>query len=247
MSTYAIADLHGQYNLFQQVKEYIKSNDKVYVLGDCGDRGKEGWAIIKEVYQNPQFIYLKGNHEQMLVEAMWGDKTLCYMNGGKSTYAKWRYVDGRKMIWAERLSNLPLEDIYISNQGKRIAMCHSGYTPHINNIERENDYLWDRTHFSEAWDEDYMDTIIIHGHTGCPMMFRYIWDEFPEDYNFLDPTILKYSNNHKIDIDLTSFITGKLGMINLDTLETIYFYDNKKYNQYLEELKKYKEPMDYWA
>lgn len=247
MAIYAIADLHGQYNLFQQVKEYIKPTDKVYVLGDCGDRGKEGWAIIKEVYQNPQFIYLKGNHEQMLAEAMQGDKSLCYMNGGKSTYAKWRYADGGKLFWVRRLLDLPLEAVYINKQGKRIVMCHSGYTPHINKIMWGDDYLWDRTHFFEAWDEDYIDTVIIHGHTGCPMMRSYIWNEFPEDYNFSDPTILKYSNNHKIDIDLTSFITGKLGMINLDTLETVYFYENKVYNQYLEELKKYKESADYWA
>ena len=49
MAIYAIADLHGQYNLFQQVKEYIKPTDKVYVLGDCGGLDKE----VKYYSDNP--------------------------------------------------------------------------------------------------------------------------------------------------------------------------------------------------
>ena len=107
MSVYAVSDLHGRYDLFQMIKDFIKPEDKVYIIGDCGDRGKDGWAIIKEVYENPQFIYIKGNHEDMLVEAMrTGDKSLCYYNGGKSTYEAWKYKDGHNMSWAAKLQKL---------------------------------------------------------------------------------------------------------------------------------------------
>ena len=70
MATYAISDLHGRMDLFRQVKEFLQPEDVVYVLGDCGDRGPAGWELIKTVYEDPQFIYLMGNHEDMLVDAM---------------------------------------------------------------------------------------------------------------------------------------------------------------------------------
>ena len=74
MATYAISDLHGRMDLFRQVKEFLQPEDVVYVLGDCGDRGPAGWELIKTVYEDPQFIYLMGNHEDMLVNAMYGDR-----------------------------------------------------------------------------------------------------------------------------------------------------------------------------
>ena len=69
MATYAISDLHGSLNLFQAIQNYIRDEDKVYVLGDCGDRGCEPWLTIKEVCKDNRFIYLKGNHEDMLAKA----------------------------------------------------------------------------------------------------------------------------------------------------------------------------------
>ena len=91
MATYAISDLHGRMDLFRQVKEFLQPEDVVYVLGDCGDRGPAGWELIKTIYEDPQFIYLMGNHEDMLVDAMRGDKQLCFYNGGKDTFRSWKY------------------------------------------------------------------------------------------------------------------------------------------------------------
>lgn len=36
MSVYAISDLHGMLYLYQEVKKFLKPEDKVYCLGDCG-------------------------------------------------------------------------------------------------------------------------------------------------------------------------------------------------------------------
>lgn len=70
MSVYACADLHGMMELYKQIKAFLKPDDIVYFLGDAGDRGSEPWEMIKTIYADPQFIYLKGNHEDMLVGAM---------------------------------------------------------------------------------------------------------------------------------------------------------------------------------
>jgi hypothetical protein len=39
MSVYAVSDLHGMYELYQKISDFLKPEDKVYCLGDCGDRG----------------------------------------------------------------------------------------------------------------------------------------------------------------------------------------------------------------
>ena len=70
MNRYAIADLHGQLDLLRQVKEYLHEDDILYILGDSGDRGPQPWATLKMSLDDPQFIYLMGNHDLMLLDAI---------------------------------------------------------------------------------------------------------------------------------------------------------------------------------
>ena len=227
MAKYAVSDLHGRYDLFQKIKDFIKPEDTVCVLGDCGDRGKDGWEIIKEVYTNPQFVYIKGNHEDMLVEAMkTGDKSLCFYNGGKPTYTAWRYKDGGQLMWAHRLDNLPLEVEYINRNGQRIIMCHAGYTPHVGNQPLSDDLLWDRHHFNAQWDMDYVDTFMIHGHTPIPYMDEYLRDAPKESK--VKPGVFWYCPDdkgkfHKCNIDCGAVFTGHTALLNLDTFEQHIF------------------------
>ena len=37
MSVYALADLHGQKQLWESIKKYLKPNDILYFLGDAID------------------------------------------------------------------------------------------------------------------------------------------------------------------------------------------------------------------
>lgn len=41
MAVYALSDLHGYLDLYKQIKEFLKPEDKVYFLGDAGDRGPQ--------------------------------------------------------------------------------------------------------------------------------------------------------------------------------------------------------------
>ena len=97
---YVMSDLHGHYKIYEKVKAMLKPEDKVYFLGDAGDRGPDSWKCIKAIYEDPQFIYIKGNHEDMLVKAcedyladdyMWDyhSYSLCRMNGGEDTMMSW--------------------------------------------------------------------------------------------------------------------------------------------------------------
>ena len=96
MSVYALGDLHGHYEIYEKVKAMLKPEDTVYFLGDAGDRGPDSWKCIKAIYDDPQFIYIYGNHEDMLVQALcnyihdgcpdYYSLQLLGMNGGNQTF-----------------------------------------------------------------------------------------------------------------------------------------------------------------
>ena len=69
---YCCSDLHGQYGLWEMVKNIVYAdNSFCYVLGDCVDRGPEGFKILKEVLEDSEhFFLICGNHEQMFADSM---------------------------------------------------------------------------------------------------------------------------------------------------------------------------------
>ena len=79
MATYTSSDWHGCYWVWKQIKNILQPDDKLYFLGDACDRSDDGWQIIKELLNDPRIIYLKGNHEDLLVKAI-GNITLDSFN-----------------------------------------------------------------------------------------------------------------------------------------------------------------------
>src|SRR5699024_3374851 len=89
---YAIGDIHGQYGLFQQLlADYVPSRHQLVLIGDLGDRGpqsKECFFKGKELVEKTGAIYLKGNHEDILLNflAQPEERFPNYLlNGGKET------------------------------------------------------------------------------------------------------------------------------------------------------------------
>lgn len=223
MNKYAISDLHGRYDLYEKVCEYLKPDDIVYFLGDACDRGPDGWKLLKAIYNNPQWNYLMGNHEHMLMEAMkeylhienfYYDNPieLCIYNGGLETLNGW-IGEGAPEEWIQKLSALPYYETLRLSESEITILCHSGYTPgkkgvlDIFFVDEAEQYLWNREHMYDKWPESsgniYM---IIHGHT--PLK---------------SPEVLFYADRHKIDIDLASYNSGVTCLLNLDSLLPIYF------------------------
>lgn len=65
-------DVHGYYDLYQAAINYCKEQDHECMIifgGDACDRGPDGYKIMKELLNDPKVIYLKGNHEDMFVQA----------------------------------------------------------------------------------------------------------------------------------------------------------------------------------
>lgn len=189
---YAISDLHGMYDIFEQVNKILSPDDIVYFIGDATDRGPEGWKLLKAIWEHPNWIYLKGNHEDMLYRAYreykdYGyldyDHMLLMQNGGNSTWED-ALADPEVEKWMGIINNLPVYTDIINKSGNHIHLCHSGYLP-VNPGKRESnhvkhDMLWDRRHYLFKWSSEvYGEDIVIHGHTPIP----YIMEEREGIYN----------------------------------------------------------------
>lgn len=72
MSVYCISDIHGQYELFEQMLKKINfnNNDILYILGDIIDKGPDVYEIYHYIITHDNVIPLKGNHEYMAEQAI---------------------------------------------------------------------------------------------------------------------------------------------------------------------------------
>ena len=228
MATYVATDLHGQYHLWKAIQHYLKENDSLIFLGDAIDRGPRGWDILTEMLEDKRVLFIKGNHEDMML------KTL---KGPVATYKywlkNWEKNGGHSTI--ENMKQMPFEQrdkyldklekkcsCYIScenSQGKKIFLSHSGWIPTDKEYKSMTDYeieyecFWNRSHFDKPLPEKYKDYYIIHGHTPTPFI----------DQNLQEIIPLIYCDGHKIDLDIAAFVTNKIVLFNLDKwcIETI--------------------------
>jgi len=190
MSTYALADLHGRFDLLMECLQYINPEDKVYFLGDAADRGPDGWECIKYIINDNRFIYLKGNHEDLLYKAIgnitpesfnkdcfyWDNNMqLWFWNGGEITYDailndKTISIDEKIKI-IKNLNNLPFLTIYHNIKNQHIFLSHSGYDDFTYGDEEK--FIWDRTHcyFYDFW-QGGSDEVIVHGHSPIELMIK---------------------------------------------------------------------------
>ena len=234
MAVFACSDIHGHYEIYEKIKAMLKPDDCVYFLGDAGDRGPDSWKTIKAIYNDPQFIYIKGNHEDMLVKAckdyleddyMWDYSSymLSYRNGGKQTMEDWE-IDPDRVGWYQRLRDLPTWDTYCAN-GREIVLCHAGFTPWMAEGETsyelpcDEDLIWDREHYySRTYLPMHMDDVlVVHGHTPI----HHLASDIDEDW---ESGAFWYMNGHKCCIDSGGFFSGEFVLLNLDTLEDTVIY-----------------------
>lgn len=235
--TYACSDLHGMYNLWAQIRDYCDETDKIIFLGDAADRGADGLKIIKELLTDKRVKYLKGNHEDMFVtcaseflEGHFEHMSWWYSNGGQPTYDALMllpYEEQTHLI--KKLNSLPTSAWYESPLGHKVFLTHAGtdldYTEtQIRSFFGSKDfaYIWDRKHigFGKSILEENKDIIQVHGHT--PVITKYFLG-----YNTKWAVETLFYDEHKYCIDMGAFDTCKTALIDLDTFETKYFYDEE--------------------
>ena len=166
------------------------------------------------------------------------------LNGGSATFD-----DLYKLSRKERdeiditLKAMFTKAYYSSPEGHKVILEHAGYTPFKINLSenpyKHHDPLWDREHFEESWGEGFDDTYLVHGHTPVQYLkFYYGYngeqpltkeemkykkdfnDDLPSNYK---PTILRYCDGHKFDIDMCTIYSNRVALLDLDTFEEHYF------------------------
>ena len=91
MAIYVTSDAHGHVRALDEAlsKISLTSDDTLYVLGDMIDRGPDPVGVIKLVRSLPNAHVLKGNHEQIMLDAIIGqdplDAETWDINGGWTT------------------------------------------------------------------------------------------------------------------------------------------------------------------
>lgn len=232
--TYAFADVHGKYKLWEQIRDYCDETDTIYFLGDACDRGDDGLKIMKEILQDKRVIYLKGNHEEFfetigaeLVEGHFGSTPLWRQNGGMQTITDFCSLpEPSQLYYLKKIGALPIMARYINKKGQIVILSHAGFTPGLE-PNKEYDFLWDRVHLYHPWppEEKYKDVYIVHGHTPVPYVALEINSKVEiDEYEIWEPLV--YADGHKIAIDVSSCTTGKVSLFDLDELKVAKnFYD----------------------
>lgn len=239
MAVYACSDLHGMKNLLEQIMNFLQPDDKVYFLGDAADRGPHGWEMIKTIIDDPRFVYIKGNHEDMLVRAAQdyfrtgsytSNFSLLRSNGGKITFHDMTNDPDAK-DWISMVRGMSTYEVYKNAAGQSIFLSHAGISAWRDEDgdllvpEDEEDLIWDRSHFLDEWNpaEMHEKVIVVHGHTPIP----YIMDDLrlPDNGDLIEAGPLWYCNNHKVCLDCAAFATGAAFLLDLDTFESITIRD----------------------
>jgi len=178
VATYAIGDIHGCIRTFQALLRQIKlgRGDTLVLLGDLIDRGPGSRTVVDTVWQlqkkGIQVACLRGNHEQMLLDARNGpaEADRWFKNGGKATLesfgAKW--IENIPPAYMNFFETMPL---WFEARG--FLCVHGGIDFSQNNpLEHPNSLLWLRGWYAGI---NYIwlgDRIILHGHT--PLVFSEI-------------------------------------------------------------------------
>ena len=173
-------DIHGARPLFDAIMNYCNEQDDEAMIifgGDAIDRSKDGYAIMKELLNNPYVVYLKGNHEDMFCKAAREIKEMfnfenadkerihkclnackhfdykyaaiqdSLYNGGLSTLTDW-ILDGMPMDLVEHVERLPLTFVY-----NDIDFCHAGGS--YKTFKEVNDKEYYGTEINE-WDAEFL-------------------------------------------------------------------------------------------
>jgi hypothetical protein len=217
--TYAFSDLHGDEFLWNCISNYLKPGDIAYCLGDVCDRGPDGIKMMQEILKDKRIIYLKGNHEEMLLNAITTYNLDGYSGEIKTLQDYLSLPQDEQDELKKQLEELPIVTMWFHpNQITKVLLSHAGIScDNIYTWEQKkhfDNYLWGREHIKEdEWKNDIFPNVyIVHGHTPVQTIKP---DQGAE--------VLITCNEHKYNIDLGTPTSKTAVLLDLETFEPIYF------------------------
>lgn len=235
-----MSDLHGNYLGYKAMLQKIKFcySDTLYVLGDVIDRGEGSIKILQDMMVRSNVIPIIGNHEYMALnclKALSHEITLDFLaNLNADTidgYAYWLSVGGDKtckefckLSNEERenvidyLSNFSLYETLTTTKGEFI-LVHAGLDNFYPSREIDNydisEMIFNPPDYQKVY---FKDKYLVTGHTPTRGIFENE-SKCKANDKYRDEILIK--NNH-IAIDCGSGYGGRVGCINLDTLDCYY-------------------------
>jgi len=178
VATYAIGDIHGCNRTFQALLRQISPGrgDTLVLLGDLIDRGPDSKGVVDTVghleKKGARVVCLRGNHEQMLLDARNGpaEADRWFNNGGKAALKSF----GAK--WIEDIPNAYMnffEAMPLWYETGGFLCVHGGIDFSQNDpLDDPRSLLWLRQWYAGINYTWLGDRIILHGHT--PLAFSEI-------------------------------------------------------------------------
>ncbi|WP_169711805.1 metallophosphoesterase family protein [Henriciella litoralis] len=183
---YAIGDIHGELDrlrdlhariMFHHERLYSDRSMTLIHLGDFVDRGPDSAGVLElliemEARDDINVINLRGNHEQMMIEAYGPDKSEARLhwliNGGDETIGSYgrrgrEHPPQAHLDWAKNLDTIHM----IEDQ--KLAFVHAGVEPRTFPDSGERVHMWTRSkRFFDpsTWRTTALDGwTVVHGHT----------------------------------------------------------------------------------
>lgn len=207
----AIGDIHGEINRLNSLLEklILVKSDTVVFLGDYIDRGKHSKEVVErliDLSEKVNCIFLKGNHEQMVLKMLETksetDINYWLMNGGNETLDNYGDLLEMLMLHGDFFKNL--KPYYMTD---KYLFVHAGINPSKSLEEQnENDLLWIREDFIDKKHD--LKQKIIFGHTA-----------FYEPYIDEDKIGIDTGCGKEPDGTLTAFICNDESFITSDKVQ----------------------------
>lgn len=223
---FVISDLHGNIEDFSRWLKMVdfNDNDLCIINGDVIDRGPYGFGLLNVVIDNPNFLFLMGNHEELMLSALeerrengpiapQGHKEyLWFRNGGDHTYEDMKnYPEWAREHILDRVKNAPyvarlmsacIQDIYVCHAGLTSAWLNEVQTGYLSKDEYGmSNITWAR---HEWWNTpNDLGCMTITGHTSS------------HHYNGVYGEPIYENHNRRIVIDCNTIRSHKVGYVSI--------------------------------
>ncbi len=185
---YAVGDIHGERAKLEALLTQLPltTDDTLVFIGDYIDRGPDSCGVIELILalksSRPNTVFLRGNHEQMLLDARdyfrpGGRQVsqdlglLWFTNGGDSTLASYPEQSG---TWYDRIPTSHwefIESTLMEFPATNYRFVHAGVLPtKAKWLHPEHDpRLWVREDFIAS--SENFGKVIVFGHTAMKEVF----------------------------------------------------------------------------
>jgi len=163
--TFVVSDIHGRLDLLLECLSAINTRAKsgeVIFTGDYVDRGPDSFGVIQRLIDGPAqgwaWKFIRGNHEDFLIDAHNGCDPSCWIgNGGAETIASYGgECLTEHLEWVRSLPRILWDDLRV--------YTHAG-VDEGRPLNEQNQAMTQWYRYPKGADVGYNGRHVVHGHT----------------------------------------------------------------------------------